>query len=499
MKKWLLAILLAVIVFPFSGAVTHAADLFQDVGTSHRAYKEVTYLAEGEIVFGANGYFNANDEVTRAEAAAMLGRALNLNGTKRVTGFSDVGSSSFASGYIQSAVDLGIVSGYDNNTFKPNQPVKRGEMAILISRAFNYEGKNSVTSAQALMSRGIAQGYTETDFGYDMNIKRSDFSIFLARAINYQFRVTPTVPFSENFSVKADVLNVRSGPSTKYNVVGKLNQGDMVQASYRVGDWVFIRTSLFEGLVNGFYLEGASLPDNPEPDNPDPEEPTEPEPEQPEPEQPTEPEPEQPEPEQPPVSALSEQVIVIDPGHGGSDPGASGFGLQEKFVTLETALELRSLFAQTPFTFKLTRESDKALTLAERVAFAKSVKGNVFLSIHTNSFNGSVSGTETYYYNSAYVNPYQEDSKMLAEFVQKRMLAALQLNNRNVKHGDFHVIRENTMPAALVELAFIDQKTDNEKLASPYWRKEAAKAIYLGFLDYYKAKGFDVTALYKNV
>lgn len=70
------------------------------------------------------------------------------------------------------------------------------------------------------------------------------------------------------------------------------------------------------------------------------------------------------------------------------------------------------------------------------------------------------------------------------------------LNNRGVKHGNFHVLRENTMPAALVELGFITNKSDNEKLASATWRQRAAEAIYLGILDYYKEKGYNVNSYY---
>lgn len=76
------------------------------------------------------------------------------------------------------------------------------------------------------------------------------------------------------------------------------------------------------------------------------------------------------------------------------------------------------------------------------------------------------------------------------------MLTAWKLNDGKVKIGDLHVLRENNMPAALAELGFITNKGDNDKLRSDYWQTAAAKAIYLGVLDYYKAKGYDVESLY---
>ena len=68
--------------------------------------------------------------------------------------------------------------------------------------------------------------------------------------------------------------------------------------------------------------------------------------------------------------------------------------------------------------------------------------------------------------------------------------------DRGVKHGDYHVLRENTMPAVLVELGFIDNASDNEKLASTTYRQKAAQAIYYGILDYYKANGYNVSQYY---
>ena len=86
-----------------------------------------------------DGSFKPNDVVTRAQAAIMIGRALDLDGTQRSTKFKDVPSSSVASGYIASAVEKGIISGFKDGSYKPGQPVTRGQMAIFLNRAFHLK------------------------------------------------------------------------------------------------------------------------------------------------------------------------------------------------------------------------------------------------------------------------------------------------------------------------------------------------------------------------
>nr|WP_042350951.1 N-acetylmuramoyl-L-alanine amidase [Bacillus massiliigorillae] len=467
--KLLLCLLLAMSTVLTVGLTkSEAATTFKDIGSNHRAYKEITYLGQGDIVTGdGKGNFVPNSIVTRGEAAAMIGRALNLDGTKRATTFKDVSSNNFASGYIQSAVDKKILSGYGDGTFRPYAHVTRGEMAVMISKAFNYSFGNTVSgAANALMSRGIAQGFSNGTFGADKTLIRADFAVFLARSIDYTLRTKPTISFSGTKYVNVDSLNVRKGPSTKYGTISALKNNTKVEIGYKVGTWTLVKSGSIIGFVLDSYLtgnissggDGGSSGGN---------------------------------------NSLASQVIVIDPGHGGKDSGAVGYNLTEKYVVLDTGLRLQKLLANTPFTVKLTRSTDVFLELSERVTFAKQNKANTFVSIHANAANGNASGSETYYYDtSRAVNPNTADSKLLAEKIQTRLYKAMEHNNRGEKHGDLHVIRENSMPAVLVELGFIDNKSDNAKLASPTYRQKAATAIYQGILDYYKAKGFNVNGLY---
>ncbi|MGM9926932.1 MAG: N-acetylmuramoyl-L-alanine amidase [Bacillus sp. (in: firmicutes)] len=476
--KILLSCILAVSVLLTFGQSSSAATSFKDISSSYRAYDEIMYLAQGEIVTGDTaGRFNPNLKVTRAEAVAMIGRALGLSSTQTATNFKDVGANNFASGYIKAAVAKGIVSGYGDGTFRPNNYVTRGEMAVLISKAFNYSFDGTVSSAAtALKSRGIAQGLANGSFGTGENIIRADYAVFLARAIDYKLRITPTTSFNSGEKVvNVSSLNVRKGPSTKYATVGSLALNTKVATSYSVGNWTLVKSGSIIGFVSSSYL-GTSTSSGSSGSAAS-------------------------------GSDLSKLTIVIDPGHGGSDPGAIGYGLQEKTVVLDTGLKLQALLAKTPFKVVMTRTSDTYPTLAERVAIAENAKADSYISIHANAYNGNASGTETWYASSSSKSvsassdvsaaSAASDGKMLATYVQKRLVSALGLTDRGIKEtSSLYVVTKTSMPAVLAELGFIDNASDNAKLAQSSYRQKAAQAIYYGILDYYKYKGYDVSKYY---
>ena len=122
--------------------VSHASSFkessaFKDVPSEYTFFDEINYLSSERFISGfKDGTFKPDEVVTRAQAAIMLGRVIDLDGEPRETNFKDVTKNVTGSGYIVSAVEKGIISGFPDNTYRPNEPVTRGQMAMLLNRSF---------------------------------------------------------------------------------------------------------------------------------------------------------------------------------------------------------------------------------------------------------------------------------------------------------------------------------------------------------------------------
>lgn len=175
------------------------------------------------------------------------------------------------------------------------------------------------------------------------------------------------------------------------------------------------------------------------------------------------------------------KVVVIDPGHGGSDPGTISFTKNpEKHFALALGLKVQALLEKEPdIELIMTRETDIYPTRSERVKLANDLKADVFVSIHGNSVTAApqVSGTETYYYQ-------RESSKELASLIHKNLIKALGFKDRGVKNGNYQVIRETTMPAVLLEVGFLSNKAEEEAMMSENNQNKAAQAIVDGIKEY---------------
>ncbi len=214
--------------------------------------------------------------------------------------------------------------------------------------------------------------------------------------------------------------------------------------------------------------------------------------------------------------------IVVDPGHGGKDPGAIGHnGLQEKDVVLAIGLTLaKKLKDELGVDVVMTRSTDVFIELQERTAIANQVGADLFVSIHANaSLNRSASGVETYYLNLAktekaaqlaarengtslekvsllqavlfdlMANYKLNDSAHLAEEVQKALYRRLadrypQERNLGVKQGPFYVLVGATMPSILSESAFISNEKEEARLAEPQYQEQIAEGILDGISVY---------------
>lgn len=214
--------------------------------------------------------------------------------------------------------------------------------------------------------------------------------------------------------------------------------------------------------------------------------------------------------------------IVVDPGHGGHDPGAVGpNGIQEKDVVLSIGLKLRDLLKEElGLDVVMTRSSDVFIPLEERTAIANKVNADLFLSVHANAApNRTASGIETYYLNLAktekaaqlaakengtslekvsvlqailfdlMANYKLNDSAHLADEVQKSLHKKARgrhadVKNLGVKQGPFYVLVGATMPSILVETAFLSNAQEESRLKDPAYQEMTAEGILEGIRSY---------------
>ncbi len=176
-------------------------------------------------------------------------------------------------------------------------------------------------------------------------------------------------------------------------------------------------------------------------------------------------------------------TVCVDPGHGRPDPGAIGpSGLKEADVTLAVAKALAAELRRQGHHVVLTREGPdapgpkpycQAKDLRYRVSLANRVRAHAFVSIHCNSASSSQAhGTECWIYTKPAAATVQ-----LATLIQDRLVQATGLANRGVRRANFYVLRHTTMPAVLVELAFISNPKEEALLATPAWQERCAAAI----------------------
>src|SRR5690625_3023382 len=186
------------------------------------------------------------------------------------------------------------------------------------------------------------------------------------------------------------------------------------------------------------------------------------------------------------VITSNNKTVVIDAGHGGSDPGASGNGLYEKELTLEIAQKVKKLLQSAGFKVIMTRSNDTYVSLEERSSIANNSNADIFVSIHINAGGGT--GIETYWYGKH--EP--EKSKALATALQEEVIKGTNSVDRGVKgsidgkKGNFHVIRETEVPSALIELGFIDNKNDAEKLKQTSFKEKIVKGIVDGIKKFFR-------------
>jgi len=257
----------------------------------------------------------------------------------------------------------------------------------------------------------------------------------------------PTPPsFSGDLLGRATVdnLNIRQEANTTSTVVSKLKKGEYVQVNRINGYWAQVTYKGQEGYIHKSYIKLLNQSDHP----------------------------------------LKDRVIIIDPGHGGTDSGNTFGTIYEKDVVLKVSKLVERKLAATGANVLMTRTDDVYPTLPDRVDFTNVNYGEIFVSIHANSVlnNTTANGTETFY---AMTSGDKQESIDLATFVNNQIVNDLKMRNRGVKNEQFYVIRNTIIPAILVELGFLTNSEDRAKLTDDHYIELFAESIYKGIVEYY--------------
>src|SRR5699024_6386736 len=172
--------------------------------------------------------------------------------------------------------------------------------------------------------------------------------------------------------------------------------------------------------------------------------------------------------------------IILDPGHGGKDPGAIGIrGTLEKNHAINTAHSVAEGLREAGATVIMTRSSDTYVTLEDRISLSNEYATDAFISLHYNALPlESVNGFSTYYHTHG-------NRRLLADSIQSGLEQHMALNSRGLMQNDYHVLRKNSDLAVLVELGFITNPYDLSVIQTAEHQRSVADGIVEGVMTYF--------------
>jgi N-acetylmuramoyl-L-alanine amidase len=277
-----------------------------------------------------------------------------------------------------------------------------------------------------------------------MKEKEGWIASWLVKEVNQQVSNQPKI------TILNQGTNLRKGPGTNFATVSRANQGETYNVIATEGDWFQILLSDgTKAYVAGWIVsaEGVSNVER-----------------------------------QTIHQHLKNKKIVIDPGHGGKDHGATGshFKTLEKVVNLQVSNILKSKFEASGANVILTRTSDRFITLQQRIDFGITEKADLFLSIHHNTNSDSrINGTITYFYSDG-------ADRKLANSVQKEVIKNNGFKDLKARKGNFFVLRENPLPSILIELGFLTNYNDEFAILQTKVQEGSANGILQGVALYFK-------------
>ncbi|ASN03952.1 N-acetylmuramoyl-L-alanine amidase [Virgibacillus necropolis] len=345
-----------------------------------------------------------------------------------------------------------IVDAHEGQTYE----VGTSSLHVRIAPSHDAEILGQLTTGDQVVVFNEQHGWVQTYYGGK--------TAWVASQYLYPVENTKqdsSLTISETVTVNTNGVYVRSGPSTDDSIIGFATSGDTYTKIKTANDWhkVMLQDGSFGWIA-------AWLTDTYTPESVPKSEPKS-----------TTKEPQN-KPKQSGNGSLEGYTIVLDPGHGGNDPGAIGFnGVLEKDLTLSIAEKIAQYLRDAGATVELTRADDQYLSLEERTQFSSLFQTDAFISLHYNAYPFiAVNGIGTYYY---------ESGKGLASSIQKKIGQQVALQDRGVHYGNFHVLRENSDLSVLVELGFITNPNDLFTIQTSAYQNNVAQAITDGVKKYF--------------
>ena len=472
---------------------------FTDVkaGTEESMYVEAA-VQLGIIEPTSKTTFSPHTPITRDEMAKALAIAFKLpvsNYANLEVPFTDISKSNAYYKYISAIYYNGITKGSDGK-YLPNNNVKRSQFALFVARAASKEfrlelpvqGVTVPNPADAIMQvkatednlnvrssavfTGTANILGKVNKGHVFNVYeiaadyyKVDYNgryAYIYKTYTEEVNATqPEPPVTEPPSnnsgqlpstttigiATVNNLNIRAQATADSAILGKINRDTKVDVLSISGAWAEVSYDGKVGYINKTYLRLVNTSG----------------------------------------SVVAGRIIIIDPGHGGKDPGAVSGNAVEKTIVMNTANKLKQKLEAAGAIVKMTRTGDTYPSLEQRVQFAKNNYGEIFISLHANAASSSsAQGTETFYSISA--NDNQKEDIALATFINSEIVKNANMKDRDVKPGDYYVIRNLYIPSVLVELGFVTNSEDRSKLVNDKYIDIFAQSIYNGITKYYSQK-----------
>lgn len=179
---------------------------------------------------------------------------------------------------------------------------------------------------------------------------------------------------------------------------------------------------------------------------------------------------------------VKDKLIVLDAGHGGSDPGAQRAGVSEKDLTMQITNQLKKRLTQLGARVVMTRTDDSFVSLEDRVKITNQAQPDLFVSIHINALESTsdIYGIETYYQT--------DQSRPLAAAIHQQLVQGLAVPDRSIRKARFYVINHTLVPAILAEVGFISNEKERDNLAASQYQVKIADSVSAGIVEYLTEK-----------